>query len=138
MAIGELANRSGMATSKIRYYESRGLLPTPDRVSGKRRYHPRVLRRLALIDAAQRVGFTLDEIADLLTSRDGPPHERLRRLALHKLPEIDALIQRASTVKQLLEFCGGCECSSIDECRLLDAHVLALGHREFPATSLSA
>lgn len=115
-----------MAASRIRYYEKRGLLAPPDRDSGRQRYSSRVLRRLTIIDAAQRVGFSLDEIADLLGSRDGPAHERLRRLALRKLPEIEALIDRATTVQGLLRFCGDCTCNSIDECRLLDERPDAL------------
>ena len=82
LAIGEVAERAGMSTSRIRYYEARGLLPEPERVAGKRRYTEDVLRRLAIIDAAQRVGFTLEEIRDLLGSRDQPAHERLRQLAV--------------------------------------------------------
>jgi MerR family redox-sensitive transcriptional activator SoxR len=120
LSIGEVGRRAEMAPSRIRYYEKRGLVPPPERHSGKRRYGPSVLRRLAIIDAAQRVGFSLDEIRDLLGSRDGPAHERLRRLALRKLPEIEALIARATTVQQLLRFCADCTCDSIDECRLLD------------------
>jgi MerR family transcriptional regulator, redox-sensitive transcriptional activator SoxR len=118
-----------MSASRIRYYEARGLLARPERSSGKRRYRPPVLRRLAIIDAAQRVGFSLEEISDLLTSRRGPAHERLRALALRKLPEIDALLRRATTVRQLLQYCGDCSCKSIEECRLLDGQTLALDHR---------
>jgi DNA-binding transcriptional MerR regulator len=129
LSIGEVARRSGMAASRIRYYETRGLLPQPERSSGKRRYAPRVLRRLAIIDAAQRVGFSLEEIHDLLGSRHGPAHERLRQLALRKLPEIDELILRATTVQQLLQFCGDCRCRSIDECRLLEERTKLLDHR---------
>lgn len=129
LSIGEVADRSGMSASRIRYYETRGLLDAPERSSGKRRYPPRVLRRLAIIEAAQRVGFSLEEIHDLLGARNGPAHERLRRLALRKLPEIDALIMRATTVQQLLQFCGDCECRSIDECRLLEERTTLLDHR---------
>jgi MerR family redox-sensitive transcriptional activator SoxR len=129
LSIGQAADRSGMTASRIRYYETRGLLDAPERSSGKRRYPPRVLRRLAIIEAAQRVGFSLDEIHDLLGSRKGPAHERLRRLALRKLPEIDALILRATTVQQLLQFCGECTCGSIDECRLLEERTQLLDHR---------
>jgi len=118
-----------MTASRIRYYETRGLIDPPERYSGKRRYSPRVLRRLAIIDAAQRVGFSLEEIRDLLGSRDGPAHERLRRLALRKLPEIDELIVRATTVQQLLQFCGECRCKSIDECRLLEERTKLLDQR---------
>jgi MerR family redox-sensitive transcriptional activator SoxR len=102
LAIGEVASRAGMSTSRIRYYESRGLLPEPERVAGRRRYTDDVLRRLTIIDAAQRAGFTLEEIRDLLGSRDRPAHERLRQLAVLKLPELDDLIARARTVRRLL------------------------------------
>jgi DNA-binding transcriptional MerR regulator len=88
-----------------------------------------VLRRLAIIDAAQRVGFSLDEIKDLVGSRHGPAHERLRRLALHKLPDIDDLIDRATTVQHLLRFCSDCRCHSIDECKLLEERTALLDHR---------
>ena len=120
LAIGEVAQRAGMTASRIRYYEARGLLPPPGRVSGKRRYGPDVLRRLAIIDAAQRVGFGLDEIHDLLGSRDELAHERLRQLALAKLPELDQLIDRATSVRRLLEICSECDCESIDVCRMFD------------------
>jgi MerR family transcriptional regulator, redox-sensitive transcriptional activator SoxR len=120
LAIGEVAQRAGMTASRIRYYEARGLLPPPGRVSGKRRYGSDVLRRLAIIDAAQRVGFGLDEIRDLLGSRDELAHERLRQLALAKLPELDRLIDRATSVRRLLEICSECDCESIDVCRMFD------------------
>ena len=120
LAIGEVAQRAGMTASRIRYYEARGLLPPPGRVSGKRRYGSDVLRRLAIIDAAQRVGFGLDEIRDLLGSRDELAHERLRQLALAKLPELDQLIDRATSVRRLLEMCSECDCESIDVCRMFD------------------
>jgi len=120
LAIGEVAQRAGMTASRIRYYEARGLLPPPGRVSGKRRYRSDVLRRLAIIDAAQRVGFGLDEIRELLGSRDELAHERLRQLALAKLPELDRLIDRATSVRRLLEICSECDCESIDVCRMFD------------------
>ncbi len=120
LAIGEVAERSGMSASRIRYYEARGLLAQPERVSGKRRYGSDVLRRLAIIDSAQRVGFGLEEIRDLLGSRDEFAHERLRQLALAKLPELDQLIDRATSVRRLLEICSECDCESIDVCHMFD------------------
>jgi DNA-binding transcriptional MerR regulator len=126
MAIGEVAHQAGMSTSRIRYYEARGLLPEPERTAGKRRYGDDVFRRLAIIDAAQRVGFTLEEIRDLLGSRDEVAHERLRELAVLKLPELDELIARATTVRRLLKVCSKCDCESIDECRMFDERVLPL------------
>ncbi|HWF53299.1 MAG TPA: MerR family transcriptional regulator [Solirubrobacteraceae bacterium] len=126
LAIGEVAERAGMSTSRIRYYEARGVLPEPERAAGKRRYTEDVLRRLAIIDAAQRVGFTLEEIRELLGSRDQPAHERLRQLAVLKLPELDDLIARATSVRRVLKMCSKCNCESIDVCRMFDDRVLPL------------
>jgi DNA-binding transcriptional MerR regulator len=126
LAIGEVAKRAGMSASRIRYYEARGLLPEPERAAGKRRYSEDVFRRLAIIDAAQRVGFTLAEIRDLLGARDQPAHERLRQLAVLKLPELDELISRATSVRRLLKICSKCNCESIDVCRMFDERVLPL------------
>jgi DNA-binding transcriptional MerR regulator len=126
LSIGEVVQRTGMSASRIRYYESRGLLAEPARVGGKRRYPQEVLHRLAIVDDAQRVGFTLDEIRDLLGSRDQPAHERLRQLALLKLPELDELIDRATTVRRLMEVCSRCNCASIDVCRLFRDPALRL------------
>ena len=124
LAIGEVAARAGMSTSRIRYYEARGLLAEPERVAGKRRYTDEVFRWLAIIDAAQRVGFTLEEIRDLLGSREEPAHERLRQLAVSKLPELDELIARATSVRRVLKMCSTCSCESIDVCRMFDDRVL--------------
>lgn len=85
-----------------------------------------MFRRLAIIDAAQRVGFTLVEIRDLLGSRDELAHERLRQLALMKLPELDDLIARATSVRRVLKACSRCSCESIDVCRMFDERVLPL------------
>jgi DNA-binding transcriptional MerR regulator len=139
LPIGEVAHQAGMTPSRLRYYERRGLIDPPDRHAGKRRYHPSILQRLAIIDAAQRVGFNLDQVKDLLGSRDGPAHERLRRLALNKLPEIDRLIVRATVVQHLLRYCADCHCASIEECKLLaeretlTRHGLSLEPNDSPA-----
>ena len=136
MPIGEVAERARMSASRIRYYEARGLLPEPERVGGKRRYDEDVVRRLAIIDAAQRVGFTLEEIRDLLGSRDELAHERLRQLALLKLPELDDLIARATTVRRALRICSRCSCETIDMCRMFDDRVLPL--RDHTAASVAS
>jgi DNA-binding transcriptional MerR regulator len=79
LTIGEVARRAGMATSSIRYYERVGLLPKPDRLGGQRRYDPDVLGRLGFIGVAQRAGFKLREIEQLIDSADGlgPPMRSL-------------------------------------------------------------
>lgn len=135
LAIGEVAGRAGMSTSRIRFYEARGLLPEPERVAGKRRYTEEVFRCLAIIDAAQRVGFTLDEIHDLVGVRDQPAHERLRELALLKVPELDDLIARATSVRNVLHVCSDCDCESIDVCAMFDDRVPSL--HEQPSADLA-
>jgi len=71
LTIGDVAHRAGLATSSIRYYESIGLLPEPDRLHGQRRYRTDVLGRLAFIGIAQSAGFKLDEIKALVVGVDG-------------------------------------------------------------------
>jgi MerR family redox-sensitive transcriptional activator SoxR len=137
LTIGQVARQTGMSTSRIRYYESRDVLPPPARISGMRRYSPDVVRRLAIIDVAQRVGFTLEEIRELLASDHGPAHQRLRHLAARKLPEIDSLIQRAGTVRRWLEMTSACECESLDVCSLFDDRVLGVGEPSARARSLN-
>jgi MerR family redox-sensitive transcriptional activator SoxR len=116
LTIGQVAARAGLNTSRIRYYESVGVLPEPVRVSGQRRYEEDVLRRLNVIDVAQRAGLTLDEIRDLT----GSPHagDRLRELAERKLPEIEALIARAEEMKRWLEAARRCDCETVHACGL--------------------
>src|SRR4051794_34631539 len=120
MRIGEVAQQAGVRTSLIRYYERIGLLPAPKRVSGQRRYDTAVLRRLAVIDVAQRAGLSLEEIAELVHAGNEPMSAQLRELAQRKLPEIDALIDRAQRVRGWLQTATGCDCPTIDDCALFD------------------
>jgi MerR family redox-sensitive transcriptional activator SoxR len=120
MRIGEVAEQAGVTTSLIRYYERIGLLPAPERVSGQRRYDAAVLRRLAVIDVAQRAGLSLEEIAELVHAGNEPISDQLRELAQRKLPEIDALIDRAQRVRAWLQTATDCGCQTIDECALFD------------------
>jgi MerR family redox-sensitive transcriptional activator SoxR len=120
LRIGEVADRAGVNASLIRYYERIGLLPAPERVSGQRRYDASVLRRLAVIDVAQRAGLSLDEISGLLEIGTDPLSDRLQDLAQRKLPEIEALIDRAQRVQAWLTTATGCDCVSVDECGLFD------------------
>src|SRR5262245_37690170 len=104
MTIGQLATRSGVAPSAIRYYERLGLLPTPIRTSGQRRYDNTAVQRLAVIGFAKYVGFNLTEIAHLLQGiHVRPPTDRWRQMAHAKLREIDDAIEHASTLKRKLE-----------------------------------
>ena len=122
MTIGAVAERAGRQPSAIRYYEQIGLLPRPDRVSGRRVYGPDTVRTLAVIETGQRAGLTLDEIRDLLSASDGDQAaiERLREVAVRKLPEVRELIERTEIVRDWLEAATRCECPTLDECPLFD------------------
>ena len=121
MRIGEVAERVGVKPSLVRYYEEIGLLPEAERVSGQRRYDETVLRRLAVIDVAQRAGLRLDEIRLLLEHGSEPMAGPLRELANRKLPEIDALIAHATRARAWLEAASRCGCQSVDDCALFSA-----------------
>ena len=127
LRIGEIAQRAGVNTSLIRYYERVGLLQAPERISGQRRYDGSVLRRLAVIDVAQRAGLSLDEVRTLLEIGTDPMSDHLRELADRKLPEIDALIERARRVRAWLTTAQGCDCQSVDACALFDDDALPAG-----------
>ena len=130
LTIGEVARRSGVKATTVRYYEALGVLPEPDRVSGQRRYTVDVLRRLAIVDVAQRAGFSLEEIAELFAAADAPAYEQLRALAERKLPAIENLITRAQAVHRWLKVASACECETLDVCGLFDDSALGLRDQE--------
>ena len=125
MLIGEVARQSGMAQSAIRYYEDAGLLGRPERKSsGWRSFSPEVVDRLRVIRMARDLGFSLEEIKTLLNgfSADTPPSKRWQQLAQRKLPEVNALLQRATAIKRLLEKGLRCDCVTVSDCILYDCN----------------
>lgn len=122
LTIGEVARRAGLKTSAIRYYESVGVLPTPERQSGQRRYSEQTVRRLHVIEVAKRAGFSLDEARLLLSTADdgSPAFAAIRELAARKLPEVDALISRAVAMRAWLQTATACNCTTLDSCALLE------------------
>src|SRR5215475_2871201 len=113
MTIGEVAKRTGLHASAIRYYERTGLLPQPVRTSGQRRYDTTVLNRIAVLERAKACGFTLTEIAILFNDHGG--HSiKWRRLAEKKIAELDASLERIASMKDLLG--RKCQCANADEC----------------------
>jgi MerR family redox-sensitive transcriptional activator SoxR len=108
LSIGEVARQAGVSASAIRFYERRGLLPVPERVGGQRRYTAATVRRLEIVAVAKRAGFSLDEVGVLLASADegAPVHEQLRPLAARKLPQVDALVERAEAMRGWLVAAG--------------------------------
>ncbi|HEY7416492.1 MAG TPA: MerR family transcriptional regulator [Ktedonobacteraceae bacterium] len=118
LTISEVARQVGIRASAIRYYESIGLLPPPQRVSGQRRYNAEIVRRLAFIQTAQSVGFSIAEMQLLLQELDGnaPLSTRWQNLAQQKLTEVNALIQRAQNMKRMLEQGLHCSCPDLEQC----------------------
>ena len=119
LSIGEVAQRAGLRPSALRYYESVGILPPPQRVGGQRRYDAAVLQRIARIQLAQRAGFTIAEIRVLLERSDETPSSALwHAFAPAKLAEIDAEIAEAQRKRGMLEAGLNCHCQTLDECVL--------------------
>jgi len=119
LTIGEVAQRAGLRTSAIRYYEDMGVLPRPERVyGGHRRYSERVFQQLAFIQLAQQAGFSMAEIQKLVSGfdEDAQLGVRWRTLAEQKLAELEVLITRAQGMKRLLEEGIRCQCLNLDEC----------------------
>lgn len=122
LTIGQVAERAGVQTSAIRYYERVGVLPQPERRSGQRRYTGETVRQLGVIGVAKRAGFSLDDARALLAAgEDGSPaHTQIRELARRKLPEVKALIARAEAMERWLTTASSCGCDTLDVCRLFD------------------
>jgi DNA-binding transcriptional MerR regulator len=115
LSIGEVAERSGVAATTLRFYEQEGLLSTPDRVGGRRRYPESVLARLDVIGCCKAAGFSLEDIRILLTDH-GPGRAVSRALAKSKLVDIDAQTAALARARQIIEWAMTCPCASIDEC----------------------
>ena len=121
ITIGEVARRSGVAASALRFYEERGLIHSERAGSGHRRYPRAVLRRIAFIVFAQRVGLSLDEIGGELEKLppDRAPNRRdWSRLSGKWSTRIDAQIAELERLKLGLTECIGCGCLSLTRCRM--------------------
>jgi MerR family transcriptional regulator, redox-sensitive transcriptional activator SoxR len=123
LTIGEVAQRAGLPTSSIRYYERIGLLPEPDREGGQRRYDADVLGKLGFIGVAQSAGFKLREIKELIEGVDGDDGlgTQMRSLSSRKLDEVEALLERTKAMKGWLEVAKECGCATPAECALFPA-----------------
>jgi MerR family transcriptional regulator, redox-sensitive transcriptional activator SoxR len=121
MTIGEVASRSGVAASALRFYEERGLIRSERAGSGHRRYPRPVLRRIAFIVFAQRIGLTLDEIGGELAKLPpdrAPTRRDWSRLSSGWTARIDERIAELQRLKVGLTECIGCGCLSLDRCQL--------------------
>jgi MerR family redox-sensitive transcriptional activator SoxR len=121
LSIGSVAERTGTAVSALRYYEERGLIRA-DRTAGGQRVYPRhVLRRVAFIQVAQRVGLSLEEIGEALAtlpSDAAPTPEQWAELSASWRPLLDARIQLLERLRDQLDGCIGCGCLSLEHCAL--------------------
>ena len=117
--ISQVARQIRIRPSAIRYYERIGLLPQAERCSGQRRYDSTVLYRLAIIQRARQLGFSLSEIRQLFFGfRDvARPPERWRTLSQKKLAELDQLMDGIKAVRALLKrLMTKCHCDTLDQC----------------------
>ena len=121
ITIGEAVRRSGVAASALRFYEERGLIASERRGSGHRRYPRAVLRRIAFIVFAQKIGLTLEEIGTELArlpADRAPTRADWSRLSRGWSGRIDQRIAELERLKAGLTECIGCGCLSLDRCRL--------------------
>jgi MerR family redox-sensitive transcriptional activator SoxR len=139
LTISEVARQLGLRPSAIRYYEQIGVLPRPQRVSRQRRYDDAALYRLATLQRARQIGFTLDEIRKLFFGfRNGtPPSERWRKLSQQKLAELQQLVHSIKVIQLALQNQGKCGCASLEECGkgLLKKRRGKIARQPLPATS---
>lgn len=130
---GEVAERAGVNIQTLRYYERRGLLAEPARsLGGHRLYPPDTVALLTVIKAAQRLGFTLDEVADLLATGRRHPTADLRRRAIDKIAEIDAKIADLTSIRGVLAEVVEARCDSLTNCTCAGCPIpfVAIGDRE--------
>ncbi len=117
LSITEVGEATGLQSSALRYYEKAGLIMPQARLGGRRHYAPAVLHRLAVIALLQEVGFTIGEIAELI-ERKGR-RRRWHSLAMNKLEEIDAHLERVKAARDLLTAAVECGCSGLETCDLV-------------------
>ncbi|HET7734745.1 MAG TPA: redox-sensitive transcriptional activator SoxR [Nocardioidaceae bacterium] len=123
LTIGQLAERSGVATSALRYYEDQRLISSERTAGNQRRYAQATLRRVAFVRSAQRVGLSLDEIREALsTLPEGrtPTKADWTRLSQTWRARLDEQIARIERLRDNLDGCIGCGCLSLTHCSLMN------------------
>ena len=118
LAISDVARVFGLRTSAIRYYEQIGILPQPMRTNGQRRYDNSALFRLAVVQRAREMGFTLEEIRELFFGfpPGTPPPKRWHQLSQRKIAELQERMKRLKLMETLLKRVETCRCDALDEC----------------------
>jgi len=121
LTVGEVAQRSGVAVSTLHFYEAKGLIHSQRTAGNQRRYGRDMLRRIAIIRAAQRVGMPLATIRDALAGLPEartPTRRDWSRMSSAWREELDARIEQLIQMRDTLDDCIGCGCLSLDRCRL--------------------
>lgn len=118
LSIGQLAARAGVNASTLRYYESVGLLPAPERQNWQRRYDEQLLERISFIKIAQQTGFSIQEIAILLEGFEtsGPLSERWEQMAKQKRSQLEERKKQLDWMIQILDSGLSCKCLTWSEC----------------------
>ena len=117
LTIGEVAARSGLSASAIRYYEEQGLVPRVARKGGRRIYDALILDRLAAIDLAKSAGFTLAQIRDLFSAvGSGGPASAWAKFSEAKRADLDERLARLVRMKAVLSELARCGCATLAEC----------------------
>lgn len=136
LSIGEIAERTGVSVSALRFYEAEGLISSTRSAGGQRRFAREVLRRIAFVRIAQQIGLSLDEISAALASLPGertPTVADWARVSRAWRAALDERIQMLELVRDELTSCIGCGCLSLHTCRLYNpddrARVLGQGPR---------
>ena len=123
LSIGDVAERSGIAPSALRFYERRGLVASVRTDGNQRRYDRAVLRRLAFIQAGRAAGISLERIGSALGTLPAsrtPSRRDWERLSNRWRDDLDARIETLQALRERLTTCIGCGCLSIDRCELLN------------------
>ena len=123
LTIGALSERTGVATSALRFYEAEGLIHATRSPGGQRRYARDAIRRVSFIRVAQQVGLSLEEIRDALHTlpdRRTPTEKDWQRLSASWRPRLDAQIALLERLRDRLDGCIGCGCLSLRFCRMLN------------------
>lgn len=132
LTIGEAAERAGLNTSALRFYEKRGLIRSIRTQGNQRRYPLSMLRRISVIRAAQRLGLTLEEIEQALASLPDnrtPTKRDWERLSARWGQQLDERILQMQRLRNSLSACIGCGCLSLQSCSLFNAddHIASQG-----------
>ena len=135
LSIGEVAARTGLAVSAIRFYEEKGLVKPARAVGGQRQFHRSDIRRLSLAMIAQQFGFTIEQIAEVLgTLPDGraPTKRDWARIGRAFQDDLDAKIRTLTRLRDNLDGCIGCGCLSLKRCALYNPEDRARTHGAGP------